>query len=197
MSADALQTQEIHISTDTTLPRLQSSRREAAAEAVGQDQDADEEDEVSGSQTIVGTQPARLTQMPQRIRTMANLPSAGQRLAKETMVKQSRHNPIEENQDSMQTEAIGTVASMTQRPKFSMLAQNDPDSSPTARRIVRLPEQVDEVDQAPSQDPIESSDDEGSDAGGAELMHARSVPLVPIKPAIGLSKTRGQKVRVR
>jgi hypothetical protein len=177
----------------------QTPHREAAAETLGQDPDADEEDELAGSQTIVGTQSARPTQMPRRLRTMANLPSAGQRLAKETVLKQTRHISIEQEPEpeSMVIEAIGTFSSMTQRPKFSTLARNDPDSSPTARRIVRLPEQVDELDQAPSQDPIESSDDEGSDTGAADLMLARSIPIAPIKAPIGLSKTRGQKVRVQ
>ena len=125
----------------------------------------------------------------------ANVPSAGQRLAQETVAQQKQYIAIEKEPESMETEAIGTFASVTQRPKFSTLARNDPDSSPTARRIVRLPEQVDELDQAPSQDPIESSDDEGSDVGGVELVTARSIPVVPIRATIGLSKTRGQKVR--
>jgi hypothetical protein len=166
---------------------------------LGQDKDVDEEDELSGSQTIVGTQPARPTQMPRRLRVTANTPTAGQRLAKETVfnaaavVEQTRFVAFEQESESMDTEPIGTFASMTQRPKFSSLARDDPDSSPTAmaRRVIRLPEQEDELDQAPSQDPIESSDDEG---GEAEGMLTRSIPTVSIATSIGLSKTRGQKV---
>jgi hypothetical protein len=188
-------------SADEGVLTNQSSHPEAEPETLGQDGDANEEDELSGSQTIVGTQPARPTQMPRRLRAVANLPNAGQRLAKEsvfnaTIAVHAQEMVIEQESESMETDVIGTFASTTQRPKFSTLVRDDPDSSPTARARERIgfPEQVDELDHAPSQDPIESSEDEDSDAGGADMLWSRSIPVAPNKPSIPLSKTRGQKV---
>jgi hypothetical protein len=158
-------------------------------------------------ETVNTVGPARSTQMPlRRVRVGGgSAQNAGYRLARETV---SSRDTVTQ-QATVDSFPVSTLPSATQRPKFSQLAHSEPESSSPTSRIVgiHLPDHVDNVDQQPSQDPIECSDDENGDGDGGDglmnieqmLSRSTAVSLTGGGPraASGLSKTRGQKVSLR